>query len=440
MQLPAGQSSLTVRLSNGGDDFVEADAIRLEQVYLPELDVTINGVRFESGELFDFGTVLELSDAPATVVVTNLGVLPLELSVPALATPGGVTLATAWTGGSLSTGQSMFFTVSLNTIPLPGDDERPYSAEVTFTSNDVDETRFVLPMQGRVSDHRTIDDGDAGFSQSHLPGQGFITVVRDLRQYGSDYLYHDPGAGYNKVRWTFTDLVPGETYEVSATWVGGTNRPSNAPYTITAGGAPIVVRINQQLNPDDFGNGRKWEIIAPVTLVNGSRQIVVELSDNADGYVQADAVRIDVPDPHPLLAAGPAVADAGGAELSSDQVAPLLADAIGHWQSTGLNPAEMARLSDVQVIVAELPGNLLGLASAYGTTIWLDHNAAGHGWQREVRGERLEVRGEQGAVEPGAGSVEPGAWSGERGANWRRTRAVITSAFRHSAFRIPLTC
>ena len=56
--------------------------------------------------------------------------------------------------------------------------------------------------------------------------------------------------------------------------------------------------------PDGFGNGRQWEIIAPVMLTGGATEIVVELSDDADGYVVADAVRIDVPDPLPLHLAG----------------------------------------------------------------------------------------------------------------------------------------
>ena len=35
-----------------------ADAVRVEQVYFPELVVTVNGQSFESGQQFDFGTVV----------------------------------------------------------------------------------------------------------------------------------------------------------------------------------------------------------------------------------------------------------------------------------------------------------------------------------------------------------------------------------------------
>ena len=64
------------------------------------------------------------------------------------------------------------------------------------------------------------------------------------------------------------------------------------------------MRIDQRANPDDFGNGRQWEIIAVVTMENGATDLTVELSDDADGYVIADSMRIDVPDPNPLHLAG----------------------------------------------------------------------------------------------------------------------------------------
>ena len=56
------------------------------------------------------------------------------------------------------------------------------------------------------------------------------------------------------------------------------------------------------------------------------------------------------------------------------------------------------RLAGVEVIVAPLPGTILGLASKYDGTIWLDNNAAGHGWDSRER------RAESG--EPDAGSMD----------------------------------
>ena len=57
-----------------------------------------------------------------------------------------------------------------------------------------------------------------------------------------------------------------------------------------------------------------------------------------------------------------------------------MAEAVAMWESTGLTAAETARLADVQLLVTNLPGTKLGLASAHGTHIWIDTNAAGYGW------------------------------------------------------------
>jgi hypothetical protein len=52
--------------------------------------------------------------------------------------------------------------------------------------------------------------------------------------------------------------------------------------------------------------------------------------------------------------------------------------AVGFWSAAGLNGAGLQTLSNVTIRVADLSGDLLGLAS--GSTITLDVDAAGHGW------------------------------------------------------------
>ena len=42
VQVPQGETSLTVRLTDAADDWVTADAVRLEQAYLPKADVTVS--------------------------------------------------------------------------------------------------------------------------------------------------------------------------------------------------------------------------------------------------------------------------------------------------------------------------------------------------------------------------------------------------------------
>src|SRR5204863_1371667 len=60
------------------------------------------------------------------------------------------------------------------------------------------------------------------------------------------------------------------------------------------------------------------------------------------------------------------------------QVRPLFAEAVRRWAIALSDPtaARPLQLADVQIL--DLPGRTLGLAS--GTVIYLDGNAAGHGW------------------------------------------------------------
>jgi hypothetical protein len=80
--------------------------------------------------------------------------------------------------------------------------------------------------------------------------------------------------------------------------------------------------------------------------------------------------------PRALQAAdGAAPAPSHAIPLTQAQVRPLLTQAIALWQARG---ADTSRLGHVDVVIADLGGATLGLAS--GHTITLDDNAAGWGW------------------------------------------------------------
>ena len=65
--------------------------------------------------------------------------------------------------------------------------------------------------------------------------------------------------------------------------------------------------------------------------------------------------------------------------LTSGELQAVLQEAIAHWRAEGVN-TELFDQLDVRV--SNLPGNLLGLASE--RTIWMDQDAAGHGWSVDV--------------------------------------------------------
>ena len=96
----------------------------------------------------------------------------------------------------------------------------------------------------------------------------------------------------NFAQWTFSSL-PSGTYRISTNWVKGSTRATNAPYTLTGVTAgPTTVLINQQLAPNDLTwNGAAWEDLGTFQITGGT--LTVRVTDNANGYVYADAVRVE---------------------------------------------------------------------------------------------------------------------------------------------------
>jgi hypothetical protein len=68
----------------------------------------------------------------------------------------------------------------------------------------------------------------------------------------------------------------------------------------------------------------------------------------------------------------------GFSSLDPASLLPLTNAAIAQWVLSGISTAAAARLSHARVSVIDLPLDYLGHTST--TTIYLDHNAAGHGW------------------------------------------------------------
>jgi hypothetical protein len=77
-------------------------------------------------------------------------------------------------------------------------------------------------------------------------------------------------------------------------------------------------------------------------------------------------------------AAGDATSAQDVQSLPHSSLAPTVQAAIARWADAGLGSAAIERLSQVQFVVADLPGDCLGKAE--GNTVYIDANAAGHGW------------------------------------------------------------
>jgi hypothetical protein len=81
-----------------------------------------------------------------------------------------------------------------------------------------------------------------------------------------------------------------------------------------------------------------------------------------------------------LIAAAESIAadPTAATPLDAGQVQPLAAAALDQWSGLGLSNAVLDRLSQVEFVVADLPGDTLGMVQ--GRTVYLDADAAGRGW------------------------------------------------------------
>jgi hypothetical protein len=80
----------------------------------------------------------------------------------------------------------------------------------------------------------------------------------------------------------------------------------------------------------------------------------------------------------PLELFGVEAAVAGAPPLTDRDLQPILDEAIVRWWNVVGDLPVAWRLGDIDVTVMDLPGNLLGVATS--TAIWIDVDAAGHGW------------------------------------------------------------
>ena len=158
----------------------------------------------------------------------------------------------------------------------------------------------------RLIGQRIVDDGDPGYSEVLVPVPPATTVPAGTQSpwignvhevagaFDGDYRFAPrstlPVGVDARARWELTSLVPG-SYEVLVTWPTHDSRSAAATYTVFDGSQVIgTVVVNQKFAPAaaTFG-GRPWQSLGTFSTATGTLR--VELSDAADGFVAADAVR-----------------------------------------------------------------------------------------------------------------------------------------------------
>ena len=136
-----------------------------------------------------------------------------------------------------------------------------------------------------VREEITVDNGGLGFdvvgtwnTAQGIPGY-----------YGFSYLTHPKGTGTNLAK--FRPAIPGDgRYEVLVSYTADPNRASNAKYVVRHATGATTVSVNQRVRGVPDNRGGEWKSLGIFTFKAGLSGSV-DLSDNADGFVIADAVR-----------------------------------------------------------------------------------------------------------------------------------------------------
>jgi hypothetical protein len=132
-----------------------------------------------------------------------------------------------------------------------------------------------------------IDNVDGGYTESGTGWQN-ETSIKAFQGMGRT---HPMGSGTNVATWQFTGLQPG-WYNVLATWPVGGTQASNAPYVIYDGTISRGTFTADQTQPPigAVSQGQTWQSLAVVAIRGTSLRVA--LSDQANGIVVADAIRI----------------------------------------------------------------------------------------------------------------------------------------------------
>lgn len=107
---------------------------------------------------------------------------------------------------------------------------------------------------------------------------------RKGRGHELSYQYHKPGSGKDSFTWNFSNTASAR-YEVYVRWEKHKQPASNALYTIRHDGGQTAVKVDQRKN------GKRWYRLGAFGFTAG-QSYSVSLSDKANGYVVADAVKL----------------------------------------------------------------------------------------------------------------------------------------------------
>jgi hypothetical protein len=140
--------------------------------------------------------------------------------------------------------------------------------------------RWVISDGVRFTPADVVDNVDSGFSVignwgTSIGASGFFVT---------DYRYNEAGTGADIATWEAELLDGAGLYEVFVWYPANSLYASNAPFTIRHSGLSDTVLVDQKIN------GGQWVSLGTYNFANSGVENI-SLSDNANGWVVADAVR-----------------------------------------------------------------------------------------------------------------------------------------------------
>ncbi|MCA9004257.1 MAG: choice-of-anchor D domain-containing protein, partial [Planctomycetaceae bacterium] len=306
-----GSGQLVVTLTNEASNYIRdhftlangviADAIRIEYLPEPDIEITVDGgtVVDDDTGLVDFGSTLPGIPVVKEFTITNLSTTESVDVMGLIEFPPGFSIDPT---SPFGTDDTVPYTLAPSAsvvfrIQFDGGTNGTTFGKVSFTTGDDDENPYNFTVRGEAGP-ATVGVNDTNFSTSgtwedYTPGN----VGDPLFLYTGELF--QTGSGTNAATWTF-DVEPGR-YQVVAHWdvnpditVNGQGAATNAPYVISDGVSPVTVLINQQTSSNDFlDDGLFWEYIGdPYVVSDPNTTLTVQLSDLANGIIYADEVRI----------------------------------------------------------------------------------------------------------------------------------------------------
>ncbi len=111
--------------------------------------------------------------------------------------------------------------------------------------------------------------------------------------HGTQYL-HDGNAGQGTKIYRFFPKVPRDgDYRISLWWVSHTNRATNVPVTVQHAAGSQDMAVNMQLDPDSNSTPGGWKVLGEFRLAPGVSPVVQISNTGTNGFVLADAVRLE---------------------------------------------------------------------------------------------------------------------------------------------------